>query len=76
MNLFHLMYKRLMLLVSSISKESKNMGAKKLNRDTFVDAGLNLIGKKIKKGISSITGSGITLTNNEIKGIIKVEEFY
>ena len=27
---------------------------------------------KIKKGISSITGSGITLTNNEIKGIIRV----
>ena len=31
-----------------------------------------MIGKKIKKGISSITGSGITLTNNEIKYIMKV----
>ena len=29
------------------------------------------MGKKIKKRISSITGSGITLTNNEIKDIIK-----
>ena len=48
------------------------MGATLLNKDTFVDAGLNLIGKKIKKGISSITGSDITLTNNEIKYITNV----
>ena len=34
----------------------------------FVDARLNLTGKGIKKkGMLSITGSGITLTNNEIK---------
>ena len=32
----------------------------------------DLIGKSIKKGISSIMGSGITLTNNEMKDIIKV----
>ena len=32
----------------------------------------NIIGKSIKKGISSIMGSGITLTNNEMKDIIKV----
>ena len=44
----------------------------KINNDTLVDAGVNLLGKKIKKGISSITGSGISLTNNEIKDIIKV----
>ena len=31
-----------------------------------------MIGKTIKKGVSSITGSGITLTNNRIKDIIKV----
>ena len=59
--------KGLMALVSSIAKESKNMGAKKLNKDIFVDAGLNLISKKIKKRISPITGSGMTLTSNEIK---------
>ena len=59
-----------MSLVSSIAKESKNMGAKKINEDTFVDAGLNLIGKKIRKEISSTTG--ITLTNNEMQDIIKV----
>ena len=32
----------------------------------------NIIGKSIKKWISSIMGSGITLTNNEMKDIIKV----
>ena len=43
-------------------------------RDTFVNAGLNLIGKKVKKGFWSITGPGINLTNNEIKDIIKIIE--
>ena len=32
--------------------------------------------KKIKKGILSITDSGITLTNNEIKDIIKIVKFF
>ena len=59
-------------LAYSIAKESKNMGAKKINNDILVDAGLNLPSKKIKKGISSITGSGITLTDNEIKDNMKV----
>ena len=61
-----------MQLVSSIAKESKKkkkMGAKKLNKDTFVNVGLNLIDKKIKKENSSISGSGITLRNNEIKDL-------
>ena len=43
---------------------------KKPHGNIFIDAGLNLIGKKIKKGISSITDWRITLTNNEM------EEFY
>ena len=64
--------KRFFSLENSIAKELKNGGAKKINSDILVDAGLNLLGSKIKKGISSITGSGITLTNNEIKDIIKV----
>ena len=58
-----------MSLVSSIAKESKKRGAKKLIEYIFVDVGLNIIGKKIENGISSITGSGITLTNNELKDI-------
>ena len=37
----------------------KNIGAKKLNKDIFV-------------GVPSITGSRIILTNNEVKGIMKV----
>ena len=54
------------------------MDVKKLNidndnvKDNVVDAGHKLIGKQIKKGISSVTGSGITLTNNKIKDIIEV----
>ena len=52
--------KRFFSLANSIAKVSKNMGAKKINNDILVDAGLNLLGKKIKKGISSITGSEIT----------------
>ena len=31
-----------------------------------------MIGRKIKKGILSIKGLGVTPTNNEIKEIIKV----
>ena len=34
-----------------------------------------MIGKKIKKEIYSITGSGITLTNNELKDLIKVIKY-
>ena len=58
-------------LPNSIAKESKNTGAKK-NHKIIVDAGLNALAKKIKKGISSMIGSGITLSNNERKDIIKV----
>ena len=59
-------------LENSIANESKNIDAKKINNDILVDAGLNLNGTYIKQGISSIAGSGATLTNNEIKDIIKV----
>ena len=38
----------------------------------LVDAGINIIGKKIKSGISLVTSSEITLINHEIKDIIKV----
>ena len=41
-------------------------------KKAFVDAGLKLIVRKIKKGISLITGLWITLTNNEINDIVKV----
>ena len=35
------------------------------------DTGLNIISKNIKHGISSITRSGKTITNKEIKDIMK-----
>ena len=41
-------------------------------KKAFVDAGLKLIVRKIKKGISLIPGLWITLTNNEINDIVKV----
>ena len=53
-------------------KELKNIGAKKLNKGILVNAWLSLLAKNIKKGILSITISGITSTNNEIKYIVKV----
>ena len=54
-------------------EELKNIDPKELHSDLLVDSGLNIIGKKTKKGFSTITGSGLMLTNNEIKNnIIKV----
>ena len=50
---------------------SKDTGTNKLDDGLLVDTGLNKIGKKIKKDFSSTTGSGITLTNKEIKYVIK-----
>ena len=48
------------------------MGTKKLNNTVLVHVGLSFFCKKIKEKISSITSSGITLPNNEIKDIMKV----
>ena len=59
-------------LAYSFGKELKITGTEKLNNDILVDAGINIIGKKIKNGISLVTSSGITLTDHEIKDIIKV----
>ena len=38
----------------------------------LVDPEINIISKKVNNGIALVTGSGITLTNHEIKKIIKV----
>ena len=40
--------------------------------DILADTGINTIDKKIKNGTLSVTSSGITLINHEIKDIIKV----
>ena len=45
--------KGIILLMRSIVNEPKKMGAKKLNKYIFADAGLNLIGQKIIKVIKS-----------------------
>ena len=65
-------YRMMNSIVNSYFKELKNADNKKVNNEILVDTGLNIIGEKIKKGISSITGSRITLTNNEIKDIMKI----
>ena len=60
--------------ITSFVKELKDTSAKKINKDTFVNAGLNIISKKTKKGILSFKGSGIIITNSKIKDIIKLIE--
>ena len=65
--------KEIIIIVNTIvKKELKSTGTKQLNNDILVDAALNIIGKKIKKRISSMMGLWITLTNNKIKDIIKL----
>ena len=59
-------------LENSFKKELKNTGTEKLDNDILADAGLSIVDKKIKKGISLITGLEIALINNEIEGIVKV----
>ena len=58
-------------MANSYLKELNNIDTKKINRNNeksfLIDAGLNMIGKKIEEKF----GSGITLTNNEIKYTIK-----
>ena len=75
-DLFNAPAEEVFLLKKSIGKRSKNIGAKNINNDVLVDSGLCLLDKKIKikklKLTSSVTGTGITLTNNEMKDIIKI----
>ena len=59
-------------VVSLADWHLKELAERGFENDDLLDAGLSLLGKKIKKGISSITGSGVTLTNNEVKYIMKV----
>ena len=58
--------------VSLADSYVKELAKRGFENDNFVDAGLSLLGKMIKKGILSIMGSGIALANNEIKYIMKV----
>ena len=53
-------------LYSFMKSTSKNMSGKKLNDYDLIDGGLSLLDKNIKKGISTMTSSGITLTNIKV----------
>ena len=63
-------------IVNSYVKELKNTDPKKLKNkgiaDLLIVTGLNIHGKKIKKEISFIKGSGQTLAKNDIKDVMKV----
>ena len=65
-------FNRFFSIANSTAKESKAMAAKEINNDIILDIGPNFLGKKIEKWISSVMFSGITMTNNKIKDIIKV----
>ena len=58
--------------MESYSKELSNINTKKINKNNlnnhFIDAGLNITSKLVKAKVVS----GITLTNNKIKDIMKV----
>ena len=61
--------------IESYPKELINKyfhGSKNYLQNYLVYTATNTINKKNKKGLSSLTGSSITLTNNEIKYKIKV----
>ena len=55
-------------MLKPYSKELNNMDTKKVNKNNYTDAELNMIVNKIKEKI----GSRITLINNEIKDIMKI----
>ena len=70
--LFDIFTKSVEGLYSFVKSTSKNKSGKNLNEYDPVDTELSLFGKKFKKGISTLIGSGITLKANEIKDIMKV----
>ena len=65
---FHIATKAVEGLYLFVKSTSKNMGGKKLNEYDLVDAGLSLLGKKIKKEFHQLQ----VPTNNKIKDIEKV----
>ena len=55
-----------------ICKRIKNTGAKKLDGNTSVDAGLSLFGKEIFK--NAFAKAGLTVLGNVIKNHLRVQE--
>ena len=74
--LFGPLMKTINSMPNSYKKELKNIDLKNIdpkNVDNLLaDTGLSITGKKVKKGISAISVSGITVANNKIKDTIKL----
>ena len=72
---YHLIFnKRIIPLMRSIVNEPKKIGAKKLNKYIFADAGLNVIGKKIIKVIKSLENRRILRKKLLQKLLVKKED--
>ena len=69
---FFSLFRMIRPLAKSYGKELENKDPKKIDSNILAETGFKMIVKKIKKIVSSITDSGRTLTNNEIKDIMKV----
>ena len=59
---FFSLFRMIRLLAKSYGKELENKEHKKIDSNILAQTGFNIIDKKMKKTISSITDSGRTLT--------------
>ena len=59
---FFSLFRMIRLLAKSYGKELENKEHKKIDSNILAETGFNIIDKKMKKTISSITDSGRTLT--------------
>ena len=49
-----------------------DFSSQKVTKSTLLDTGVNDIGRKTRQEISKLTGSGLMLTNSQIKYIMKI----
>ena len=69
---FFSLFRMIRLLAKSYGKELENKEHKKIDSNILAQTGFNMIGKKMKKIISSITDPGKADKKYEIKDIMKV----
>ena len=69
---FFSLFRMIRLLAKSYGKELENKEPKKIDSNILAETGFNMIGKKMKKIISSITDPGKADKKYEIKDIMKV----
>ena len=67
---FFSLFRMIRPLAKSYKNELENKDPKKIDSNILGETGFNMIVKKIKKIVSSVTDSG--LTNNEIKDVMKI----